>query len=354
MTRAIWAYPRDLVERGAETELEELRSLGYTGVSVAAAYHSVQAYLPENPRRRWLTAQRSQLHYRADRSRYGALAPVAGDEDEVFAVAAEAVQTSGLDLIAWLVLCHSSLGTDRRELAIWPLGEAPVPGALCPAQPAVGEYACALAAEVDERFAPAALDLETPGWVTLPHHQHGKIGAELGDGARFAAGLCLCEACKALGAADIAARFRGVGAGIGLDELLDDAEAAAFQQARERVVTSLVAGIAAAVKAKVHVAHWGDPRPAGVDYAALTKAADRLTVLAYAPDPDDVERILMPAIAACGAERIVAGLTLCYPEMPDAVTFRACLERCRALGLTAISVYNHSLVERARLRWAAD
>ena len=93
MTRAIWAYPRDLVERGAETELEELRSLGYTGVSVAAAYHSVQAYLPENPRRRWLTAQRSQLHYRADRSRYGALAPVAGDEDEVFAVAAEAAST---------------------------------------------------------------------------------------------------------------------------------------------------------------------------------------------------------------------------------------------------------------------
>src|SRR5205085_2219456 len=149
---------------GPPAELEELRALGFTAVSVAAAYHSVQAFLPENPKRPWLTALRSQLHYRADPSRYGALAPVAGDVDEPFAIAAEAVGAAGLDLVAWLVLCHSSLGTDRPELAPRPLGAEPIPGALCPAQPAVREYVCALAAEVDERFSPTALDLETPGW----------------------------------------------------------------------------------------------------------------------------------------------------------------------------------------------
>jgi hypothetical protein len=323
-------------------------------VSVATAYHSVQAYLPENPQRAWMTEQRSQLHYRADLSRYRALAPVPGDEDEVFAVAAEAVQASGLELISWLVLCHSSLGTDHPELALRPLGGAPVPGALCPAQPAVQEYVCELAAEVDERFAPAALDLETPGWVTLPHHQHGKIGAELGSGARFAAGLCLCDACIELGAGDLTARFRGIDTTLDVEELLGDPEAAAFQRAREHVVTSLVSAISAAVNAKVHVAHWGDPRPAGVDYASLAQAADRITMLAYAPDPEEVERTLAPVISVCGAERVTAGLTLCHPEMPDEATFRACVDRCRALGVTALSIYNHSLVERPRLRWAAD
>ena len=174
--RSIWAYPRDLVERGADRELAELRELGFSAMSVAAAYHSVQAYLPENPHRAWWTSPRSQLHYRADPARYGSLAPVQGEPDAPFAAAADAVGRSGLDLIAWLVLCHSSLGTDHPELALRPLGGDPVPGALCPSQPAVQEYVCALAAEVDERFAPAVLDLETPGWVVLPHHHHGKIG----------------------------------------------------------------------------------------------------------------------------------------------------------------------------------
>ena len=353
MTRAIWAYPRDLVERGAAAELEELRTLGYTGVSVAAAYHSVQAYLPENPHHAWMTDLRSQLYFRADPSRYGALAPVLGDEDEMFAVAAEAVHASGLDLIAWLVLCHSSLGTDHPELALRPLGGDPAPGVLCPAQPAVQEYVCALAAEIDERFGPAALDLETPGWVTLPHHHHGKIGAELGSGARFVAGLCLCNACARLGAADLAERLRRRDATLELDELLDDPEVAEFQRARERVVTDLVSGIAAAVNAEVYVAHWGDPRPAGLDYAAVAQVADRITMLAYAPNPDEVERTLAPVVAACGAERVAAGLTLCHPEMPDAATFRACVKRCHALGIESVSLYNHSLVDRARLRWIA-
>jgi hypothetical protein len=322
-------------------------------VSVAASYHSVQAYLPENPQRAWLTALRSQLHYRADPSRYGTLAPVPGDADEVFADAAEAVHDSGLDLIAWLVLCHSSLGTDHPELAPRPLGGAPVPGALCPAQPAVKEYVCALAAEVDERFAPAALDLETPGWVTLPHHHHGKIGAELGSGARFVAGLCLCSACAALGASDLAARLRDCEPRMELDELLEDPEFAAFQRARECAVTALVSTLAAGVKARVNVAHWGDPRPSGLDYEAVAQVADRLTMLAYSANPDEVERTLAPAVAACGADRVVAGLTLCHPEMPDEATFRACVDRCSTLGIATVSIYNHSLVDRARLRWAA-
>lgn len=233
-----------------------------------------------------------------------------------------------------------------------------MPGALCPAQPEVREYACALAAEVDKRFGPAALDLETPGWITLPHHAHGKLGAGFGSAARFAAGLCLCSACRALGAADLAARLRELlrgpaAATLELDELLADAELAELQRAREDVVTKLVTAIAGGVRARVQVVHWGEPRAAGVDYAALTAAAGRVTVLAYGADPDAVGRALRPALAACGAGDVAAGLTLCHPEMPDERSFRRCVDRCRDLGVEKLSIYNHSLVERARLRWAS-
>lgn len=335
-----------------------MRELGYSEVSVAAAYHSVQAFLPENPRRSWLTAQRSQLHYRADPRRYKGLAPVEGDEDEPFAAAAEAVLAGGLALTAWLVLCHSSLGSDRPDLAPRPLGDDPVPGALCPAQPEVREYVCALAVEVDERFGPSALDLETPGWVTLPHHAHGKLGAGFGSAARFAAGLCLCGACRELGAADFAARLRELlrgpaAATLELDALLADPDLAELQRAREAVVTTLVAEIAESVRARVQVVHWGEPRAAGVDYAAVAEAAGQLTVLAYDGDAGAVERTLAPALAACRAASVAAGLTLCHPEMPDERSFRRCADRCRDLGVGALSIYNHSLVERSRLRWAA-
>jgi len=112
--------------------------------------------------------------------------------------------------------------------------------------------------------------------------------------------------------------------------------------------------VARAVRARVHVVHWGDPRSAGVDYAAIARAADAITVLAYSADPDEVERNLAPVVAACRTERVAAGLTLCHPEMPDAESFRACAARVRALGVESMSIYNHSLVERERLRWAAD
>ena len=117
-------------------------------------------------------------------------------------------------------------------------------------------------------------------------------------------------------------------------------------------MTDLVGALAAGVRARVQVVHWGDPRAAGIDLAALAQAADQVTVLAYGSAPDEIERTLAPALAACGAGTVAAGLTLCHPQMPDEESFRACARRCHALGVDTLSVYNHSLVERARLRWA--
>ena len=161
----------------------------------------------------------------------------------------------------------------------------------------------ALAREVDERFAPAALDLETVGWGAIPQP---KIGVPLGESERFLVSVCFCDACRAL-----------VGAPAGIEELLAESdELAAFQTAREQVVLDLVREIAASVSARVHVVHWGDPRQAGIDYAALASAADRIVVLGYG-DQTDIAR----AAPLAGPGRLVAGLSLCAPETPDEKAF---------------------------------
>lgn len=337
--------------------LEEIGGLGFTAVSAAAVYHSLQAFLPENPRRRWFTTARSHANYRPDPSRYATLRPPEPVEDgESFDVVATETAAAGLNLTAWIVLLHSSLAGAHPELALKPLGGPPQPGLLCPSNPAVAEYALAVVQEIDERFAPAALDLETTGWGEVPHHPHAKVALPLGASGRFLLSLCFCDACRALATPDVPAwiarrlesELRGTTEPVDVEELLaESAELAAFQAARESVVVDLVREIAGAVRARVHVVHWGEPRRAGIDCAALASVADRIVVLGYA----DVGAIAAAARLA-GADRIVAGLSLCAPETPDEETFARAVAAARALEVEELSIYNHSLVDGERLRWA--
>jgi len=342
--------------------LEQIAELGFTAVSVAAVYHSVQAFLPENPRRRWFTTTRSHANYRPDPTRHAGLRPPEPLEDgDSFEVVATTVTAAGLDLTAWIVLLHSSLASARPELAMRPLGGPAQPGLLCPSSPAVAEYAASLAREIDDRFAPAALDLETTGWAAVPHHQHAKVAMPLGASGRFLLSLCFCDACRALASPDLPAwaaqrlesEFRGGTEPVGVDELLaESAELAAFQAVRESVVLNLIRTIAGAVSARVHVAHSGEPRQAGIDYGTLASVADRIVVLDYGQGGQTPGATIAEAARLAGADRIVAGLSVCAPEAPDEASFVRAAAAAAAVGVSEISVYNHSLVDSVRLGWA--
>lgn len=360
--RAVWAYPWDLVDRGPEACLEEIAELGFTAVSVAAVYHSVQAFLPENPRRRWFTTTRSHANYQPDPTRYPGLGPPEPlDEGESFEVVSTTVAATGLDLTAWVVLLHSSLANSHPELAIRPLGGPAQPGLLCPSNPGVAAYAVALAREIDERFAPTTLDLETLGWGAVPHHQHAKVATPLGASGRFLLSLCFCDACLALTPAELPAwvarrlesELHGATEPVDVETLLaESAELAGFQAAREGVVLELVRAIGEAVSARVHVAHWGEPRQAGIDYAAIASVADRIVVLDYGQGGHAPGATIADAARLAGADQIVAGLSVCAPETPDEESFAGRAAAAAAIGVGEISVYNHSLVDTPRLRWA--
>jgi hypothetical protein len=332
-------------------------------VSVAAVYHSVQAFLPENPRRRWFTAARSHTCYEPDPSRYVGLKPPGPTEDGGgFDNVAHAARAAGLDLTAWIVLLHSSLATANPEFAARPLGGSPQPGVLCPANAAVAGYAVAVATEIDERFSPEALDLETVGWAALPHHHHAKVAVPLGPSGRYLSGLCFCDACRGLCSPDLprwAARrlteeLRRTIEPVELATLLAESpELAAFQAAREGVLVELVRAIVDSVSARVHVAHWGEPRQAGLDHAAIAALADKLTVLDYGQGAETPGASIADAARLAGADRVIAGLSICDPETPTEESFAVRTAAVDALGITDVSIYHHSLADTARLRWAA-
>jgi hypothetical protein len=317
----------------------------------------LQAFLPENPRRRWFTTTRSHTNYRPDWRRYPGLRPPEPLEGgESFAAVAPITAAAGLNLTAWIVLLHSSLASAHPEFALQPLGGPAQPGLLCPSNPTVAEYAVAIVREIDERFAPAALDLETTGWGAIPHHPHAKVAVPLGASGYFLLSLCFCAACRALASPDLPAwvagrleaELRGATEPVEVEELLaENPELAAFQAARESVVVGLVREIAGAVRARVHVVHWGEPRQAGIDYTALAAVADRIVMLGYA----DAGGIAGAARLA-GAGRVVAGVSLCAPDSPDEETFGRAVAATGTIGVDEISVYNHSLVDGTRLRWA--
>jgi hypothetical protein len=324
----------------------------------------VQAFLPDNPQRRWFTAARSHANYRPDPGCYSGLRPPEPLEDgESFAVVAAAVAAAGLNLTAWVVLLHSSLANAHPELAVRPLGGPPQTGLLCPSNHTVAEYAVGVAREIDERFAPAALDLETPGWGAVPHHQHAKVAVPLGPSGRFLLSLCFCETCSALASPSLQAwvasrlesELRGTARPVEVEELLAESpELARFQAARERVVAELVRAIAGSVSARVQVVHWGEPRQAGIDYGALASVADRIVVLDYGQGGRAPGATIAEAARLAGADQIVAGLSVCAPETPAEQAFVAAAGAAAAVGVEAMSVYNHSLVDATRLRWAVQ
>lgn len=360
--RAVWAYPMDLIERGLEREVAPLARSGLTAVSVATAYHPVEALLPENPVRRWLVMPESEVFLPLEPRRTGALRPVVSRGASVVPIA-EALRRHGLALTAWLVLTHSSLAARHPRVAARLVGGRVHRAALCPAHEAVQDYLVGLVEETERILAPEALDLESLGWNATFNPARVKVGLDVSPVASYLAALCVCGRC-ALREDRSLVRWMGVALGDALHgrarwssvaELLEDQpDLGAFQRRREAVVTQLLGTLRASTRAPIHLVHGGEFPAAGLDRAAIAPLIERHTPLAYAPDPRVVRTVLDRASGWLGPERTVAGLSLQTQETPRRSTWRRVHAAVAASGVESWSVYNHSLVDARRLAWLGD
>ena len=205
-----WAnlYPWDV--DGDPAAPDRIAGLGLAGVTLAAAYHSVRAVTPFHPRHRIVTRD-AVVYYRADPARWrGArsrparlrparLRPAVSRPVGSFERAAAALRPRGVKVTAWAVITHNDrLGAAVPSAAVRNAFGDGYPWALCPASPAVREYATTLAGEVAALPAADAVELEACGWYGVEHlSAHDKTaGAADGPAARWLLSVCFCRACR--------------------------------------------------------------------------------------------------------------------------------------------------------------
>ena len=365
-----FAYTWDIV--GDPAAPARLAGLGVDTVTVQAAYHSVRAITPWHPRHRIVHATHAAGYFRLRPERWPGLRPPApswGVEDpDPFGSAVAALAAEGLRVEAWLVLTHSSI-LGAADLTVRnAYGEA-YPHALCPARPAVRDYALGLVREVCEQYDVPALMLEACGWLGFDHGgAHEKTsGADLSPCGRALLSICLCDACTVALAdrgLDVEALIRnvrsaidlelqqGVRSGDSLADVLGADRAKALYDHRATVVASLLAEISTiACGHELLVMATDDPQvtgpDVGVDFvgmAALRAPVDAYVLKCWGEEEPAVARI--KAAAARTDMPLVANVTVLEGRPRDVPSL---VGRLVAAGASELRYYHAGLASPARL-----
>ncbi|WP_432499071.1 hypothetical protein [Kineococcus auxinigenes] len=197
-----YAYPWDVL--GDDGFPDRARSLGLTGVALAASYHSTRAATPWHPAHQLVEAPHAAL-YRPVREEAWAgalLRPVAGrvpdGTPDAFAEAAGRLRAAGLEVDAWTILAHSTrLGTAHPQVAVVNCFGDRYSYALCPSSAAVREYCATLAAEAVRDAPVTGVSLEALGTLGVTHNAaHEKTAGAFGPALERLLSVCCCAGCR--------------------------------------------------------------------------------------------------------------------------------------------------------------
>ena len=393
MNSSIFAFATDFRDEGLETVLDNVqRRAGLGGVTVAAAYHDGRDIFPHSPVRKVRFLEGGAVFFRPDPGRYQRLRiqPHVSElarETDVIPELCAAAGSLGLEVHAWTVFLHNdTLGARNPDCAPRNAFGDPYLTDLCPANPDVRAYVCALSGDI-ARLGVTSILSESLHYHPLEHgYAHERYFIELGPLTRYLLGLCFCEHCLAAGRergvdADAVRRFardevERVFAG-GAEEPREDLDyedvaglaggaLGGYLDARAATVTSLVEEVSAAagsegdvrfafmdlsgaVKGYATGRPTGEPAPSiawrlGVDLPAVARACGSLAAIAYAAD---VERLRLDLAAygtlAAGAE-LSAALRPMPPDCDSTENLAAKLRLARELGLARVHFYHYGFV----------
>ena len=360
-----FAYTWDLV--GDPAAAERIAALGVDTVTLQAAYHSVRATTAWHPAHRVVHAEHAAAYFPLRSSSWGDVrlrpaTPSWGvDVEDRFGTATAALAAVGLRTEAWVVLTHSSkVGGSAPDLTVRNAYDEVFGYALCPAQPAVREYALMLVQEICALYDVPALVLEACGWLGFEHGSHHEktSGADLSACARDLLSICLCTACARgldLDVVRLAFDIRmvvdrelqqGVSAGANLAEALGSERAQTIYDHRTAVIAALVRDAAAlAGDRELLLMATDDPQVTGPDVGLdLTRASPDAFMLKCW---DDEEAAIgrMKAAAARTAVPLVANVNA-LGERPSELP--ALASRLVAAGASQVRYYHAGLASPAR------
>ncbi|MFI5712881.1 hypothetical protein [Kribbella sp. NPDC051620] len=358
-----FAYTWDLV--GDPSAAARFADLGIDTVTLQAAYHSVRATTAWHPAHRVVHADHAAAYFRIRPSRWRGLRPLAPtwgvDDEDRFGTASAALSAAGLRTEAWVVLTHSSvLGRSNPSLAVRNAYDEVFSYALCPAQPAVHDYALTLVQEICEQYDVPALVLEACGWLGFEHaSQHEKTsGADLSACARDLLSICLCSACAALLTLDVpelAVDIRsvvdrelqeGIYAGSNLADALGASRAAEIYRHRQSVITGLVreaAGLAGS--GELLLMATDDPQVTGPDVGVDLTGVEAAGFVLKCWDDDEAAIARVKAAAGRTGVPLVANVNA-LGERPSELP--ALAARLVAAGASELRYYHAGLASPAR------
>src|SRR5918999_1595219 len=213
METSMLAFATDLYDEGLDTVLGNVQErAGVDGLTMAVAYHDARDLFPHNPVHKVRYLEGGAVFFRPDEARYEGLrlqprvAELARTSDPLGDLCAAAGER-GTQVNAWAVFLHNDrLAFLDPECATQNAFGDRYLTDLCPSNPEVRAYACALASDI-ARYEISTILAESLHFHGLAHgYHHERYFEELGTVGTYLLGLCFCVHCLA------AARRTGVDA----------------------------------------------------------------------------------------------------------------------------------------------
>jgi hypothetical protein len=321
-----YAYSWDVLEPGF---VERARELQVDEVAVALTYHSTRAATPSAEDRTSVIAPHAAIYrpVREEAWQGQELRPSTADwvaQPDSGGDAVRLLNTVGLPAAAWIVLTHNSqLGTAFPQYTVRNCFGESYPWALCPAQPAVREYAATLTAEAVAGLELSSVILEACGPLGAVHqHQHEKTDGVWAPAVARLLSICCCAACTegwdGLDAATVREQLRAE-----VRRLLDTGDLSVTEDelpasvkdivlaGRQRATDALRAAVLAVLEPGTRIVLHGalDPWVTGALPGLTPKAADDVATVVlfnWVPGQGSVDavtaaRTALPANVAIGS-----------------------------------------------------